>query len=293
LFNFKLVLSCIMAYLFFAQAKKSNSLATASETKAGPEILPLPFTPDCIHISEKSGSLLLICHEKHALNLHKPMILRKNMGIPQAKAHRMAEGRRCGDSGVVEPHHIATRPRAPVAAQFPPTLAAAVSGDPGLMFGLTMAAVAAVETFAIDACARADAQRIAQHALADAVTAGEAIAGALGGIAQWMDLRLQGVVARFGAAARRQERDTHAEGVEFVDEAVDHVIDIVVERIIETLECVVHIVSAIAWARVRSDTDSTTADDGPLSPDRARVGGRDDMRDRLSAGSIGASAPRV
>jgi hypothetical protein len=74
-------------YLFFAQAKKSNSLATASETKAGPEILPLPFTPDCIHISKKTGSLLLICHERHALNLHKPMILReKNVGIPQALA---------------------------------------------------------------------------------------------------------------------------------------------------------------------------------------------------------------
>jgi hypothetical protein len=41
-------------YLFFAQAKKSNSLATASETRAGPEILLLALAPDCSQATEKT-----------------------------------------------------------------------------------------------------------------------------------------------------------------------------------------------------------------------------------------------
>ena len=40
-------------YLFFAQAKKSNSLATASETKAERETLPSAFVPKCLRADEK------------------------------------------------------------------------------------------------------------------------------------------------------------------------------------------------------------------------------------------------
>jgi hypothetical protein len=44
-------------YLFFAQAKKSNSLATASETKAGAEFSPLAFVLNCTQASEKIARL--------------------------------------------------------------------------------------------------------------------------------------------------------------------------------------------------------------------------------------------
>jgi hypothetical protein len=40
-------------YLFFAQAKKSDSLATASETRAGAEFLPPAFVLNCTQASEK------------------------------------------------------------------------------------------------------------------------------------------------------------------------------------------------------------------------------------------------
>lgn len=44
-------------YLFFAQAKKSNSLATASETRAGAEFSPLAFALNCSQASEKIARL--------------------------------------------------------------------------------------------------------------------------------------------------------------------------------------------------------------------------------------------